>query len=124
MAETRSETLDDEPIGVPLGGTRSEAMQRLQVGLAGIGAMLLLVGLATVIQNRAELSEANSVPDASPTTEPTPPPPQRDPLADAGLVPDMPSEVPQEPVQEPALVPEQGLSLDGGAQSDDLDDAR
>lgn len=86
--------------------------------------MLLLVGLATVIQNRAELSEANSVPDASPTTEPTPPPPQRDPLADAGLVPDMPSEVPQEPVQEPALVPEQGLSLDGGAQSDDLDDAR
>ncbi|MEP5937176.1 MAG: hypothetical protein ABJ239_02510 [Erythrobacter sp.] len=116
MADPQTVTDDAEPASVPLGGTRSEAMQRLQVGVAGIGAMILLVGLANVLQNRAELSEAMSVPDAAPTTEPSAPPPQRDPLADAGLVPDMPAEaVPEE--QEPAILPEQGLAPDQGPES-------
>ena len=69
MADAQSENLTEEAIGAPLGGTRAEALQRLQVGLAGIGAMILLVGLANVIQNRAQLSELTSVPDAAPTTE-------------------------------------------------------
>lgn len=76
----------------PLGGTRAEALQRLQVGLSGIFAMILLVGLASVIGNQAERAEEAAVPDAAPTTEPTSAPPQRDPLADAGVVPDIPVE--------------------------------
>ena len=36
---------DAAPKGAPLGGTKSEAAQRLQVGLFGIGSMILLIGL-------------------------------------------------------------------------------
>lgn len=77
---------------VPLGGTRAQAMQRLQIGIAGVVLMVLMVGLASIIQNRAELSEATSVPQAAPTTEPSSTTPQNDPLAEAGVVPDMPSD--------------------------------
>lgn len=76
----------------PLGGTRAEAVQRLQVGLTGICLMILLVGLASIIGGQAERAEQSAVPDAAPTTEPTAAPPQRDPLADAGVVPDIPAE--------------------------------
>ncbi|WP_394730942.1 hypothetical protein [Altererythrobacter sp. GH1-8] len=74
----------------PLGGNRAEAVQRLQIGLSGIAAMILLVGLANVIQNRARENEQLAVPDAAPTTEPSVTAQQRDPLADAGVVPDLP----------------------------------
>ncbi|MEP3050212.1 MAG: hypothetical protein ABJP48_11600 [Erythrobacter sp.] len=94
--------------GAPLGGTRSEAMQRLQVGVSGLGAMVLLVGLASVIQNRVLVSEGTTVPQAAPTTEPTVALPQNDPLADAGVVPDLPAEPDPVPTQEAAIVPEQG----------------
>ena len=127
MAETQIENVTQEANGAPLGGTRAEALQRLQVGLAGIGAMILLVGLANVIQNRAQLSELTSVPDAAPTTEPSASAPQRDPLADAGLVPDMPAEaVPATPEQEQAVLPEQGLSAgpDARSQEELLDETR
>ncbi len=127
MADTQTDNVTEEAIGAPLGGTRAEALQRLQVGLAGIGAMILLVGLANVIQNRAQLSELTSVPDAAPTTEPSAPVPQRDPLADAGLVPDMPAEaVPATPEQEQAVLPEQGLSAgpDARSQEELLDETR
>ncbi|MGB3472896.1 MAG: hypothetical protein WBA51_18925 [Erythrobacter sp.] len=83
----------DDPLAeAPLGGTRAEALQRLQVGLSGIFAMVLLVGLASAIGTQAERAEEAAVPDAAPTTEPTAAPPQRDPLADAGVVPDIPVE--------------------------------
>jgi len=127
MGDTQTNNLSEEARSVPLGGTRAEALQRLQVGLAGIGAMLLLVGLANVIQGRAELSESTSVPDAAPTTEPSIHTPQRDPLADAGLVPDMPAEaVPAEPEQEQAVLPEQGFSAESDARSQEelLDEMR
>ena len=97
----------------PLGGTRSEAIQRLQVGVAGIGAMLLLVALATVINSRARVADENAVPQAAPTTEPVAAPAGNDPLADAGIVPDMPVEpaaqpAPQQgPVQAPQVAPGQ-----------------
>lgn len=78
--------------GAPLGGTRDEAVQRLQVGLFGIFAMVLLVGLAGIIGRQAEQAELAAVPDAAPTTEPSAAPPQRDPLADAGIVPDIPAD--------------------------------
>lgn len=82
----------EERDGAPLGGTRSEAAQRLQVGVFGLFSMLLVVGVANIVYNRAQQSEAAAVPDAAPTTEPTEAPPQRDPLADAGILPDIPAE--------------------------------
>src|SRR5690606_3962788 len=77
----------------PLGGTRSQSMQRLQIGLLGLAAMILLVGLATIIRDRAQQSEDLAVPEAAPTTAvPTNPPKlSSDPLADVGVVPNLPS---------------------------------
>lgn len=95
---------EEPPEHAPLGGTRSEAMQRLQIGLFGIGAMVLLVGLASVIGTQADLAEEAAVPDAAPTTEPTAAVPQRDPLADAGIVPDLPAEPVATPVPSPTPV--------------------
>lgn len=87
--------------GAPLGGTKTEAAQRLQVGLFGIASMVLVVGLASILGNRADLTEEGSVPEAAPTTEPTAAVPQRDPLADAGIVP----EIPAEPIPQPSANP-------------------
>lgn len=86
--------------------SRAEMMQRLQVGLAGLAAMVLLVGLANIIQDRARVSDELAVPEAAPTVVPSGPPALSDPLADAGVVPDMPAE--PAPAQSPAIVPEQG----------------
>ncbi|WP_086607943.1 hypothetical protein [Erythrobacter donghaensis] len=72
--------------------TRAEAMQRLQVGLFGIGAMVLLVGLASIIGGQADKNEVLAAPEAAPTTEPEPKPAQANPLADAGVVPDIADE--------------------------------
>ena len=90
---------EDAPEGAPLGGTRSEARQRLQLGAFGICAMILLAGLASIIGSQADLVEESAVPDAAPTTEPTAAPTQRDPLADAGVVP------PTEPDPAPEPLP-------------------
>ncbi len=107
-----SEDRDDdrERDGAPLGGTRAEAIQRLQVGLFGLFSMVLVVGVANIIYNRAQQTEELAVPEAAPTTEPTEAPPQRDPLADAGVVPDIPTE-PEEGVEEttvPDVAPADG----------------
>ena len=80
------------PEAAPLGGTKAEANQRLQIGLVGLASMILLIALANVLGTQADRAEEAAVPDAAPTTEPTVAPPQRDPLADAGIVPDIPSE--------------------------------
>lgn len=71
---------------------RVEAVQRLQVGLFGIGAMVLLVGLASIIGGQADLADELAVPEAAPTTEPSPSPTRANPLADAGVVPDIEAE--------------------------------
>src|SRR5512139_846580 len=77
----------------PLSGTRSQAMQRLQVGVFGLGAMVLLVALANIINSNREQNEALVVPEAAPTITATAgSEPVSDPLADAGVVPDMPAE--------------------------------
>jgi hypothetical protein len=76
----------------PLAGTRTQAMQRLQIGLLGLSAMIVLVGLANIILDRAQQSEDGSVPEAAPTAAPTEPEAAaRDPLADVGVVPDLPA---------------------------------
>ncbi|WP_298464628.1 hypothetical protein [uncultured Erythrobacter sp.] len=90
--------------GAPLGGTRAEAMQRLQVGLFGLFSMVLVVGVANIVYNRAQQTEDSAVPEAAPTTEPTEAPPQRDPLVDAGILPDVTTE--PEAEEEATTVPD------------------
>lgn len=98
--------------GVPLGGTRAQALQRLQIGIAGLGSMVLMIALANVIMDQANRTEASSVPQAAATVAADQAPPsQNDPLADAGVVPDMPAEPTATPPQEQAILPEQGDAL-------------
>jgi hypothetical protein len=81
------------PPEAPLAGTRSQAMQRLQIGLFGLAAMILLVSLANIILTNAQQNEARVVPEAAPTVAADEEAaPVSDPLADAGVVPDMPHE--------------------------------
>lgn len=95
---------EPEPEDISTAGqARAEAVQRLQVGMFGIGAMVLLVGLASIIGGQAELNEDLAVPEAAPTTEPKPAPAQANPLADAGVVPDIAAEPSASPM--PALPP-------------------
>jgi hypothetical protein len=108
---SRPQPHEDTPASAPLGGTRAEAVQRLQVGLSLLGGVILLVGLAHAIEDRAKMTEAASVPEAAATVTATPSPPaQSDPLADAGVVPDLPAEPAASstpPLQRPVL-PETG----------------
>ncbi|MEM9084422.1 MAG: hypothetical protein AAGB23_00700 [Pseudomonadota bacterium] len=103
-AEAGASVVDTAPRDAPLGGTRAEALQRLQVGVTGLAAMVVVIGVASIIGGQADIAEEAAVPDAAPTTEPTAAPPQRDPLADAGVVPDIPAE--------PLLEPEEGEDAD------------
>src|SRR6478735_7225112 len=93
----RPAQLAPNTIAAPLAGNRSQSIQRLQVGLFGLAAMVLLVALANIIRNNAEQNEATVVPEAAPTVVTK----QKagvasDPLADAGVVPDTPAEPPAE----------------------------
>lgn len=77
----------------PLSGTRSQALQRLQIGLFGLGAMVLLVALANIIKTSAQENEARVVPEAASTTAAKSAGGEvSDPLADAGVVPDLPGD--------------------------------
>jgi hypothetical protein len=73
---------------------RAQAVQRLQTGLFGIAAILLVVGLANIINDRARMAEeAGQSPaaQASASASAT----NSDPLADIGVVPSaVPSEAP------------------------------
>src|SRR5690554_920158 len=82
-------------VSSPLAGTRSQSMQRLQIGLFGLAAMVFLVSLANIILNSAEENEARVVPEAAPTVAGTKAATSAsDPLADAGVVPDTPDQPP------------------------------
>ena len=104
---TKDKSTPEEFTDVPLGGTRAQAMQRLQVGIGGVVLMILLVGLASLIQDRTREVDAASVPAAAPTTEPSEAAAQNDPLVEAGVVPDLPTQ--PTPSQSAAPVPEQGF---------------
>ncbi len=80
---------------------RERTIQRLQIGITGIVMMILLVGLASIIQNRAAETDATTVPAAAPTTEPTQAATQNDPLVEAGVVPDLPVQ----PTTQPSVTP-------------------
>jgi hypothetical protein len=71
---------------------RALAVQRLQAGLFGIAAVLLVVGLANIINDRSRLAEqAGSSASARPSSSASPG--TSDPLVDIGV---MPSSVPSE----------------------------
>jgi hypothetical protein len=89
----------------PANTARTEAIQRLQVGLFGIGTMVLLVGLASIIGSQADMAEQAAVPEAAPTTEPTTAPTQANPLADAGVVPDIGAQPSPSPAPSPLDLP-------------------
>lgn len=76
---------------MPLGGTRAEAMKRLQIGLLGLAAMLLMVALANIVMERAKQSDAAVVPEAVDPAAMDDGTPLKDPLVDAGVVPELPS---------------------------------
>jgi hypothetical protein len=93
---------------LPANAERKEEILRLQIGVFGIAAMMLLVGLASIIGNQAERAESTAVPEAAPTTEPVTAPTQANPLADAGVVPDIvadPSPSPAVPLDVPPPAP-------------------
>ncbi|MCZ8369902.1 MAG: hypothetical protein O9293_08050 [Porphyrobacter sp.] len=98
--------LAGDPLDAPPPATvRAEAVQRLQVGLAGIGTMVLLVGLASIIGGQAERNDQMAVPEAAPTTEPSAAAAQANPLADAGVVPDIAAEPSPSPSPKPLDLP-------------------
>ncbi len=73
---------------------RAQAVQRLQGGLFGLAAVLLVVGLANIINDRARLTEqAGNQPSSQPLANASPG--TTDPMADIGVVPSsVPSEAP------------------------------
>jgi hypothetical protein len=74
-------------VPAPLSGTRAQSLQRLQFGLGGLGAMVLLVGVANVIVDRVKQTDESTVPEAAATAPASPTPVANDPLADAGVAP-------------------------------------
>jgi len=94
---SRKHADDTSPYGppiAPLGGTRAQSLQRLQVGVSLLLGIILIVGLANVIEERAKQSEAAAVPQVAESVAPSPQASANDPLADAGVVPDLPAAAP------------------------------
>jgi hypothetical protein len=92
---------DDVP-ALALGGTRAQSLQRLQVGVSLLLGIVLIVGLANVIEERAKQSEAAAVPQVAASASPSPSASAKDPLADAGVVPDLPAATPAATAPAPA----------------------
>jgi len=66
---------------------RAQALHRLQVGLFGLCAMLLIVGLANIIMDRARLSDSKEPVEEVVAVDAAPKKPASEPLADIGVVP-------------------------------------
>lgn len=66
---------------------RSQAVHRLQVGFSGLAAMLLLVGLANIIMNRARMNDAMMMPGTQASQAVDKSESENDPLADIGVAP-------------------------------------
>ncbi|WP_338466452.1 hypothetical protein RXV95_12945 [Novosphingobium sp. ZN18A2] len=94
---------------------RAQAVHRLQVGLFGLGGMLLMVGLANIVMERARQSEdavaiaspeaVDTAPAAAPTTTAA-----SDPLVDMGVAPELPVNKPS-----PSAKPDAMILLPGNA---------
>ncbi len=71
----------------------AHAVYRLQVGMFGLGGMLLLIGLANIIMDRAQLTDqaAIGVPASMVAASPIPSETAaKDPLVDMGVAPELP----------------------------------
>jgi hypothetical protein len=64
---------------------RAEAVHRLQIGMSGLAAMLLLVGLANIIMDRARINDDLGAPASSASPKKTGE--AGDPLAEIGVAP-------------------------------------
>lgn len=78
---------------------RARAIHRLQIGVLGLSSMLLLVGLANIIMDRARAGDvagraAAATAAATGVPEAVAAPAATDPLADMGVVPDLPADAP------------------------------
>ena len=71
---------------------RAQAVQRLQSGLFGIAAIVLVVGLANIINDRARMADAASRPQTAASSSNSAA--ASDPLADIGVVPSQQAENP------------------------------
>lgn len=60
------------------------------MGAIGVVAVLLLIGLASIIKDRASEADSTAVAGAAPTTAPTQSAAAEDPLVEAGVVPEIP----------------------------------
>lgn len=76
---------------------RAQAVHRLQIGLFGLGAILLLVSLANVIMERATLADKAAALDPMVQASATA---ANDPLVDMGVAPELPvGSTPNKPQQ-------------------------
>jgi hypothetical protein len=66
---------------------RAQAVHRLQVGVFGLCTMLLIVGLANIIMDRARLSDTKEPVEEVVAVDAQPKKPASEPLADIGVVP-------------------------------------
>ena len=88
---------------------RAQSIQRLQIGLLGLCAMLLIIGLANIIMDKAKGTEAQDDPIGEVIAKDAPQSTKKgiDPLADIGVVPaadpapDLKPSAMPEPVLEP-----------------------
>ncbi len=111
-----------EELAVSASGARDNAIQRLQVGFFGLGAILLLIGVANVFLQRAEMVEDEAVPEAAPTVAAEQDAPQQsDPLADAGVVPELPADPDAEAASDDGEA--QSGSQEGENSADDAEPA-
>ena len=82
---------------------RAQAVHRLQVGLFGLAGMLLLIGLANIIMDRAQETDQAAQNVASSAASPVPTEATaKDPLADMGVAPQLPAAEPAQPAAAPA----------------------
>lgn len=88
---------------------RAQSVHRLQIGIFGLCAMLLIIGLANIIMDKAKSTEAQSDPIGEVIAKDAPEEKKKgvDPLADIGVVPaaDPAPEVKQSAKPEPMLAP-------------------
>lgn len=69
---------------------RAQVVHRLQVGLFGLSAMLLLVSLANVIMERAKQVDRATIHDSASPLASASATPVNDPLVDLGVAPELP----------------------------------
>jgi hypothetical protein len=84
-----AESITAAPQFAPLSARelRAQAIHRLQVGVIGLCAMLLIVSLANIIMDRARLSDTREPVRQVVAVDAQPKKTASDPLADIGVVP-------------------------------------